>query len=136
SKTGAKTVPLGTPALKFLAGLPRIEGNPYVFPAARPRHAANKGTPGHFVQIQTVWESVCKTAGIANLRLHDLRHGFASVGAKSGDSLFILGKLLGHADASTTQRYAHLQNDPLRAVADRIAAQVAAALDGKAGKKP
>ena len=120
SKTGAKTVPLGAPALALLAELPRVEGNPYVFPAARPRHAADAGKPGHFVQVQTTWEAVCKAAGIENLRLHDLRHGFASVGATGGDSLYVLGKLLGHADSKTTQRYAHLAADPLRAVADRI----------------
>ena len=134
SKTGAKTVPLGAPALALLAELPRVEGNPYVFPAARPRHAADAGNPGHFVQVQTTWEAVCKAARLENLRLHDLRHGFASVGAIGGDSLFVLGKLLGHADAATTQRYAHLAADPLRAVADRISGQVAAALGGKNGE--
>lgn len=131
SKTGPKTVPLGGAALALLAGLPRVDGNPYVFPAARPRHAGDAETPRHFVQIQTTWEAVCKAASIEGLRLHDLRHGFASVGAIGGDSLFVLGKLLGHADAATTQRYAHLAADPLRAVADRISSQVAAALDGK-----
>lgn len=134
SKTGAKTVPLGAPALALLAELPRVDGNPYVFPAARPRHAADAGKPGHFVQVQTTWEAVCKRAGIENLRVHDLRHGFASVGAIGGDSLYVLGKLLGHADAATTQRYAHLAADPLRAVADRISGQVAAALGGKNGE--
>jgi integrase len=130
SKTGAKTVPLGAPALALLAELPRIEGNPYVLPAARPRRAADTGKPQHFVQVQTTWETVTKAAGIEGLRLHDLRHGFASVGAIGGDSLFVLGKLLGHADSATTQRYAHLAADPLRAVADRISGSVAAALGG------
>jgi len=132
SKTGAKTVPIGAPALRLLAELPRVNGNPYVLPAARPRHAIDAGKPQHFVQVQTSWEAVTKAAGIEGLRLHDLRHAFASIGAIGGDSLFILGKLLGHADSATTQRYAHLAVDPLRAVADRISGQVAAAMGGKA----
>jgi integrase len=131
SKTGPKTISLGAPALAVLAALPRDDNNPYVLPAARPRHAGSAGEPQHFLQVQTTWEAVTKAAGISNLRLHDLRHGFASVGAMGGDSLFILGKLLGHADSATTQRYAHLAADPLRAVADRISSKVAAALDGK-----
>jgi integrase len=130
SKTGAKTVPIGAPALALLAELPRADGNPYVLPAARQRKAGREGT-GHFVQVQTTWATVSRVAGIEDLRLHDLRHAFASIGAIGGDSLFILGKLLGHADAATTQRYAHLATDPLRAVADRISGQVAAALGGK-----
>jgi site-specific recombinase XerD len=134
SKTGPKTVPLGASALAVLAGLPRVEGNSYVLPAARTRRAGKPAAdPGHFVQVQTTWEAVTKAAGIADLRLHDLRHGFASIGAIGGDSLFIIGKLLGHADAVTTQRYSHLAADPLRAVADRISEQVAAALAEKRG---
>jgi integrase len=135
SKTGPKSISLGAPALTVLATLPREDGNPYVLPAARPRRAgdskASADEPRHFVQVQTTWEAITKAAGISGLRLHDLRHGFASVGAMGGDSLFILGKLLGHNDATTTQRYAHLAADPLRAVADRISGKVAAALDGK-----
>src|SRR5207249_879792 len=57
SKTGAKTVPLGAPALALLAGLPRVDGNPHVFPAARPRRAKDADKPGHFVQVQTTWEA-------------------------------------------------------------------------------
>jgi integrase len=139
SKSGAKTVPLGAPALALLAELPRSDSNPYVFPAYRERRRtgetdAEKGKPRHYVQVQTAWAAVTKAAGVADLRLHDLRHGFASVGAMGGDSLFVLGKLLGHADSLTTQRYAHLAADPLRAVADRISGQVAAALGGKKGQ--
>jgi integrase len=134
SKTGQKLVPLGAPALTLLSELPRVEGNPFVFPAARLRHAKDAGKPSHFVQVQTTWEAVIKAAGVANLRPHDLRHGFASAGAMGGDSLYVIGKLLGHADSKTTQRYAHLSSDPLQAVADRISGRVAAALDGKAAK--
>jgi len=133
SKTGKKTVPLGAPALALLTALPRVEGNPFVLPAARQRQVNRAAGPQHFVQVQTTWEAVTEAAGIEGLRLHDLRHGFASVGAIGGDSLFILGKLLGHHDSATTQRYAHLSADPLRAVADRISGAVAAAMSGSSG---
>jgi len=142
SKTGSRTIPIGAAALALVAGLPRVEGNPYVLPSARPRRSVGGSVetaeqPRHFVQVQTTWASVTKAAGITDLRLHDLRHGFASVGAMGGDSLFILGKILGHADSSTTQRYAHLASDPLRAVADRISGEVAAALKGmKTARQP
>jgi integrase len=131
SKTGRKIVPLGAPALALLAELPRVEGNPFVLPAARQRHVNRASGPQHFVQVQTTWEAVIKAAGIGDLRPHDLRHGFASVGAIGGDSLFVVGKLLGHSDQATTSRYAHLSTDPLRAVADRISSSVAAAMGGK-----
>ena len=81
-------------------------------------------TAGITSRCKLLGPAVAKAAGIADLRLHDLRHGFASVGAMGGDSLFVLGKLLGHADSATTQRYAHLAADPLRAVADRISGRL------------
>ena len=64
------------------------------------------------------------------MRLHDLRHSFASVGAGAGLSLPIIGKLLGHTQAATTQRYAHLAADPVKQAADRISGEIAAALNG------
>jgi integrase len=132
SKTGAKMIPIGAAALAVLSGLPKVEGNPFVLPAARPRRAtADPARPQHFIQLQTAWENITSAAGIEALRIHDLRHAFASVGASGGDSLFIIGKVLGHADSKTTQRYAHLKNDPLRAVADRISGEIAASLAGK-----
>ena len=65
---------------------------------------------------------ICKAAGIEGLRLHDLRHSFASVAAAGGASLPIIGKLLGHTQTATTARYAHLDVDPLREVAERVGA--------------
>ena len=64
------------------------------------------------------------------MRLHDLRHAFASEGAASGDSLLVIGKLLGHTQQATTQRYAHLADDPVKAAGARIAGRIAAALGG------
>lgn len=120
SKTGAKFVPLGAPALELLSSLPRIEGNPHVIPG-------NK-YGSHFVGLQKVWERIRARANLKDVRLHDLRHSFASVAAGAGDSLLVIGSLLGHRDQATTQRYAHLSNDPLRAAADRISRQIAAAM--------
>ena len=72
--------------------------------------------------------------GASHVRLHDLRHSFASVGASAGMSLPIIGKLLGHRDPKTTARYAHIDDDPARAAADRISGTIAAAMNGS-GKK-
>jgi integrase len=122
SKTGSKTVPLGAPALELLAGLPRVDGSSHVFPSTTGK--------GHLVGIQKIWSCIRAKAGLDEVRLHDLRHSYASVGASGGDSLYVIGKLLGHNQQRTTQRYAHLADDPVRAAADRISKQIAAAMDG------
>lgn len=125
SKTGARVVPIGAAALAVLEGLPRFEANPHVFPGAR-------GT-GHLTNINKVWRKVRERAGIGDCRLHDLRHSYASVGVAGGDSLYVVGKVLGHAKARTTERYAHLADDPVKAAAEKISGQIAAALDRKGG---
>ena len=73
-------------------------------------------------------------AGLDDLRIHDLRHSFASVGAASGMSLPVIGALLGHSQPATTARYAHLADDPLRAAGDKIGEQIAAAMRGNQGE--
>ena len=123
SKTGARVIPLGAPALELLASLPRVEGNPYVLPGEKEGE--------HFVGLQKVWERLRKRAGLEDLRLHDLRHSFASVAVAGGDSLYLVGKVLGHRQSATTERYAHLADDPLRAVAERTAGTIAAAMNGQ-----
>ena len=125
SKTGAKVVPLGAPALELLASLPRMEGCPYVLPS-------NTGE-GHFVGLQKVWARLRERAGLLGVRLHDLRHSFAAVGAGGGDSLLVIGALLGHRDQKATQRYAHLSDSPIKAAANRIAGDIAAAMNGGKG---
>lgn len=117
SKTGAKIVPLGAAAVALLRTVPRIEGEPYVF--ASPR----KGR--HLVGLQKVWERVREAAGLSDVRLHDLRHSFASVAVAGGFSLFMIGKVLGHKDTRTTEIYAHLGADPAKAVANQTSAAVA-----------
>jgi integrase len=126
SKTGEKIVPLGAPALELLTSLPRIEGNLFVMPGEKEGR--------HLVGIPKVWERIRKRAKLDGVRLHDLRHSFASVGAGAGMGLPIVGKLLGHRDPKTTARYAHIADDPAKAAADRISGTIAAALDGKVGK--
>jgi integrase len=127
SKTGAKTVPLGAPALRVLTELSWQEDSPYVLPAER-------GT-GHFIGIQKPWQRIRGAARLNDVRLHDLRHSFASVAVSGGDSLYLVGKVLGHRQSRTTERYAHLKDDPLRAVADRTSGRIAAMMEGKrAGK--
>lgn len=121
SKTGAKVVPVGGAALKILEGLPHLKDNPYVLPGEK--------AGAHFVGLPRVWEKIRASADLDGVRLHDLRHSFASVGAASGDSLLMIGKLLGHRDSSTTARYAHLADDPLKATADRISEKIAAAMN-------
>jgi len=127
SKTGQKIVPLGKPALQLLASLVPQEGNEHVFPSVK--------TEGYFVGTPKVWLRVRELAKLGDVRLHDLRHSFASVGAGAGLGLQVVGKLLGHADPKTTARYAHIADDPARAAADRISGAIAGALDGKNNEK-
>jgi hypothetical protein len=129
SKTGAKTIPLGAAALDLLQDLPRVEGNPYILPGY------NNG--GYYVGLPKAWLRVRKAARLEGVRLHDLRHSFASVAASAGDSLLLIGAILGHRDSKTTQRYAHLSNDPVKAAADRTADRIAAAMaDGIGRSRP
>lgn len=124
SKTGAKVILLGAAALEVLSEIPRVEGNPYVLPGLEGRH---------FVGLQKTWERIRTRAGLEDVRLHDLRHSFASVAVAGGNSLYLIGKLLGHQQARTTERYAHIADDPLKAVADKTAGQIAAAMKGGDG---
>ena len=124
SKTGAKTLYLPAPALEILGALPRRAGNPHVLPGDRPAAA--------FVGVQKPWQRIRAAAGLGDVRLHDLRHSFASVGVAAGDSLFVVGKLLGHKKSATTERYAHLAPDPALAAANRTGERIAALLGGEA----
>jgi integrase len=125
TKTGRRAVVLNAPALEVLASLPRV--GPYVIPAGDPKR------PRH--DLKRLWTAVCRRAELEGVRLHDLRHTYASVGAGGGLGLPVIGKLLGHTQAATTQRYAHLDNDPLRRASETIGAQISAAL-GEAPKLP
>jgi integrase len=126
SKTGAKNLYLPAGALAVLGGLRRYAGNPHVLPGDR--------AGGSFVGIQKPWQRVRALAALPGVRIHDLRHAFASTAVAAGDSLFIVGKLLGHRQASTTERYSHLAPDPAKAVADRTGERLRAMLAGETGE--
>jgi integrase len=121
SKTGRKTVILNAPALAVLTGLDRLGS--YVVPGDNPERPR--------ADLKRPWEAVAKRAGLGGVRLHDLRHTYASFGAGGGLGLPIIGKLLGHTQAATTQRYTHLDTDPLRRASETIGGRIAAALAGK-----
>jgi integrase len=125
SKTGAKNLYLPPGAAAVLAALPRVAGDAHVLPGARAGFA--------FVGIQKPWQRVRALAALPDVHIHDLRHAFASTAVAAGDSLFIVGKLLGHRQASTTERYSHLAPDPAAAVAARTADRLAAMMRGGAG---
>lgn len=123
TKTGKSNRPLPQSAVDVLNGLTRIEGTPYVLPGARP------GT--HLREIDRVWCAVRHAAELDDVRLHDLRHSYASVPAGSGESLLIVRSLLGHKRVATTERYAHLGDDPVKRAAERTSSSIASWLAGK-----
>ena len=126
ARPAAEPVYLNAPALGVLADLPRQQDNPHVVCGHR--------EGGAYVGLDKVWCRVRSAAALPASRLHDLRHSFASIGAASGNSLLIVGKLLGHRNAATTERYPHLSADPMRQAAEAIGQRIAAALRGKAGQ--
>lgn len=113
SKTGAKILHLPPPAFAILNSLPKISA--YCFPGRR---------GGHIVNIKDTWKRLLATAGLSGWRIHDLRHAYASYAACSGKSLPVIGAILGHSEASTTARYAHLADNPVAVAAEETAAQI------------
>lgn len=122
SKTGKKTVVLGSAALGVLEGLPRM--GRYVIASG----SAGEKNEKPRADLSKPWKALCRAAGLESVRLHDLRHSAAAVGANAGLSLHQIGGLLGHKQARTTAKYAHLIDDAQRAAADRIGNTVAGAL--------
>lgn len=134
SKTGKREIPLASAAVELVASLPRT--SPWVFPSSR--------NDGHIMALAKTWAAVKARAveiarrhaveagenpeylsDLSTVRMHDLRHSFASFAVSDGASLFIVGKVLGHKRSSTTEIYAHLRNDPLKAVVDQTGAKIA-----------
>ncbi len=126
SKTGAKVVLLPPAAVALLRDLPRMLRNPNVFPGSR------EGSP--VVNLDRLWRGLREKAGLPDVRIHDLRHSFASVAAGSGVSLPLIGKALGHSQPQTTARYAHIADSPLRMAVDLTGEQIAAALGAGGGE--
>ncbi|KAB7738420.1 tyrosine-type recombinase/integrase [Parvibaculum sedimenti] len=123
SKTGAKTLQLPPPAIEALNAVPRVEGNPHVIVGAK--------AGAHMVNLQKPWREIRTLANLPDVRIHDLRHAFASVAASSGMALPIIGKMLGHSQPQTTARYAHLANDPVKVAAATVAAHIASSMAKK-----
>jgi integrase len=120
SKTGFKVIHLNAPALAVLTRLPSIDENPHVLPGVR------RNKP--LVNVTATWHVVRALAGLKDVRLHDLRHTHASVGAGAGLSLHLIGGLLGHTQPGTTARYAHLASDPLKQAAELVGARIVEAM--------
>ena len=126
SKTGRKPLMLGSAAVDVLTKVPKtsayviagqIQTDEKGWPVDRPRADLNRP-----------WKRIRKHAGLEDVRLHDLRHTFASIGAGRGIGLYAIGQLLNHASPTTTKRYAHLADDPLRRASDDISCAVLSAL--------
>jgi len=144
SKTRRKPLYLSDAALGVLQSIARVDGNPHIFPG--------EGRGTHRADLKRPWSAIRRAAGLLEdgthraakgkkadggksvsqgrppLRLHDLRHSFASLGVGSSLGLPVVGKLLGHSQARTTNRYAHLDADPLHRAANLIGAQIIAGM--------
>ena len=117
-KTGARLVPLSPAAAEVLSGLPRQARRPWVILGTR--------SGRHLGDLQPAWERIRERAGLDDVRIHDLRHSFASRALALGESLPMIGMLLGHTQVQTTARYAHLQRESIKASASRIAGSIGA----------
>lgn len=120
SKTGAKLVAIGQAMIDVPKTIPRIAGNPYVI--------TGKVEGQHLTDMQKPWRRLRKRARLDDVRIHDLRHSFASDALELGEDLPMIGKLLGYTQVQTTARYAHLKTTPIRAAVDKVSNAIAAAL--------
>jgi integrase len=125
SKTGAKPVYLSDASVALLQRQKKVSASSeFIFPSV--------SHDGHFVNLRKSWCRICERAGLESVRLHDLRHTAASIAIGQGASLPIVGKLLGHSQAQTTLRYAHVDIDPALRVANSVGSAVGLALGNKA----
>ena len=124
SKTGARVIHLGQPAIDVLEKIARVETNPWVIVGTLPG--------ARLTDLQPFWQRVRARAGLKDVRIHDLRHTFASAAVASGQGLPMIGKLLGHTQVQTTARYAHLASATVKTAASDVSAEIAASLNGRA----
>jgi integrase len=125
SKTGAKPIYLSDQAVEVLQSIPRSNSNAHVIVGQR--------TGSCLVNLEKPWRRIRKAAGLPDVRIHDLRHTYASYGMASGLGLPIIGALLGHRSSTTTHRYAHLGNSPARQAAQHIGTQISSSFKGTGG---
>lgn len=123
AKTGPRQVVLSEPARQLLAEAFEQRKSEWVIPGRKPE--------AHLVNFSKFWRRLTRQASIEELRIHDLRHTTASVAVGQGISLYLVGGLLGHRRPETTARYSHLADDPLRAAAESVGREIAAALEGR-----
>ena len=113
TKTGARCIPLPNATRAVISALPKLPGNPYVIAGALPGQYA--------IELQQPWRRIRERAGLPDVRIHDLRHTYASNAVSSGMPIQMVGRLLGHTQLQTTMRYAHLADDPVRRAAEENA---------------
>ena len=118
TKTGARMVPLTPTAIDVLAGIDRVPRSSWVFTGAKPDRRLS--------QLTTYWHRVRAWAGVEDVRIHDLRHSFASRALALGESLTMIGRLLGHTDVGSTARYAHLARDAEKTAVARVGGSIEA----------
>ncbi|MEX3014995.1 tyrosine-type recombinase/integrase [Gymnodinialimonas hymeniacidonis] len=116
SKVGKRCVPLPHAAREVLASLPRTSGHPFII--------EGKFANAHITDLQHPWRRIRNLAGLHDVRIHDLRHTYASVAVSGGMPIQMVGQLLGHTQLQTTLRYAHLADDPIRAAAEQNSAAI------------
>lgn len=127
TKTGARRIPLPQAAREVLAALPRLPDNPYVVVGKLPgRHASDLEHP---------WQRIRARAEQPGVRIHDLRHTYASNAVSSGMPIQMVGRLLGHAELQTTMRYAHLADDPVNRAAEENAARLSVAIGAPTARR-
>ena len=127
SKTGAKIVPFGKTAVAVLKGIQRGDDNPYVITGKKPGR--------HLTDLQHPWRRIRSKANLQGVRIHDLRHSYASGALALGEGLPMIGKLLGHSQVQTTARYAHLARDPVNLAGSRVSDAIGKAMMNKGAKK-
>lgn len=120
TKTGARRIPLPAAARAVLSALPRTVGNPFVI--------EGKLEDSHITDLQAPWRRIRERAGLSDVRIHDLRHTYASNAVSAGMPIQMVGRLLGHTQIQTTMRYAHLADDPVRRAAEENAARLSRSL--------
>ena len=127
TKAGRQTRPLGAPALAMLADLPRVNGNPFAFAGVR-------GVALGYRKLRIVFAEACERAGLADVRLHDLRRSVATTAAASGLSVLLLRDLLGHKSTAMANRYARRAGSALQEAVDASAERMAAMMKGDGGE--